>query len=165
MSSTDLAADFRRSIKDLSTDKLEQYRQGLVAAGSRLKIRIIEDLLKERLSSPDPELAEYSDHDLEIMIQGALVAILAKRLQREMENRANSNPTTGGVVRFDLKELVQSADSAYREICRDRSLSPSLSGLLAAEAGKWHEWAKLGYLWYDVKRELVANWSSNVTRE
>ena len=165
MSSTDLAADFRRSIKDLSTDKLEQYRQGLVAAGSRLKIRIIEDLLKERLSSPDPELAEYSDHDLEIMIQGALVAILAKRLQREMENRSNSNPTTGGVVRFDLKELVQSADSAYREICRDRSLSPSLSGLLAAEAGKWHEWAKLGYLWYDVKRELVANWSSNVTRE
>ena len=165
MSSTDLAADFRRSIKDLSTDKLEQYRQGLVAAGSRLKIRIIEDLLKERLSSPDPELAEYSDHDLEIMIQGALVAILAKRLQREMENRSNSNPTTGGVVRFDLKELVQSADSAYREICRDRSLSPSLSGLLAAEAGKWHEWAKLGYLWYDVKRGLVANWSSNVTRE
>ena len=165
MSSTDLAADFRRSIEDISTDKLEQYRQGLVAAGSRLKIRIIEDLLKERLSSPDPELAEYSDHDLEIMIQGALVAILAKRLQREMENRSNSNPTTGGVVRFDLKELVQSADSAYREICRDRSLSPSLSGLLAAEAGKWHEWAKLGYLWYDVKRELVANWSSNVTRE
>lgn len=68
-------------------------------------------------------------------------------------------------MRFDLKELVQSADSAYREICRDRSLSPSLSGLLAAEAGKWHEWAKLGYLWDDVKRELVANWSSNVTRE
>jgi hypothetical protein len=163
---TDPAADFKLSIEKLSIDQLEELRQGLVVTGSRLKIKIVEDLLKERLNSPEPELAKYPDHALEGMIQGARVAksnLLVRRLQRELENRAKANSLTGGIVQFSLKELVQSADLAYRETCRGRS--PSLGELLAVEAGKWHEWAKLGHLWHNVKSELISNWSNNVSRE